>query len=119
MLPAKVADHDTKAANRFAAGIYIPGYAAPPRAILNTLDVVRSLGLAPALLHNIQMSSKLLYLSAAMSALTSVAHSNMHWDIAPSFQSLSLPASICALDAWWQVGGYFLLNGDLSNYYLN
>ena len=60
------------------------------------------------------MSSQLLYLSAAISALTSVAHSNMHFDVAPAFQSLSLPASICGLNAWWQVGGYFLLNGMSS-----
>ena len=92
----------------------VPGFAAPPPTYLNSLPGRGPPPRPPSLLHTIQMSSKLLYLSALISALTSVAHSNMHFEIAPAFQSLSLPASICGLDAWWQVGGYFLLNGASS-----
>ena len=57
------------------------------------------------------MYSKSLALSAVISALAAFGHSQMGLDLLPAFQSLSPPAAHSAQNAWWQVSGYFTLNG--------
>jgi hypothetical protein len=59
-------------------------------------------------------SSKLLYLSAIISAVTCVAHSNIGLEIAPVLQTTAFPAGHFGQNAWWQVSGYFLLNGIIQ-----
>jgi hypothetical protein len=62
------------------------------------------------------MSSKLLYLSAILSAVTSVAHSQIGLEIGPVLQTVPLPAGHFGQNGWWQVSGYFLLNGIFGNW---
>lgn len=57
------------------------------------------------------MYSKSLALSAVISALAAFGHSQMGLDLLPAFQSLSPAAAHSAQNAWWQVSGYFTLNG--------
>jgi len=61
------------------------------------------------------MSSKLLLVAAAISALTAVAHTDMGPKMAPSLAGLTSPANHAPLNAWYQVSGYFILNGQLVN----
>jgi hypothetical protein len=60
------------------------------------------------------MSSKLLLAGALVSTVTCFAHTNLGFKMAPALRSLALPASHAGQNGWYQVSGYFLLNGTKS-----
>jgi len=62
------------------------------------------------------MSSKLLAISALISAITSVGHTLMGLnEVAPPLQTLLDPvARHAGQNGWWQISGYFLLNGSVT-----
>jgi len=61
------------------------------------------------------MSSKLLLVASAISVLTSVAHTDMGPKMAPGIAGLTFPNNHAPLNGWYQVSGYFILNGMDSN----
>ena len=61
--------------------------------------------------HLLAMSSPLLILSAVISGISSVGHSQLGFEVAPALQTLSALPRHAGQNGWWQISGYFILNG--------
>jgi hypothetical protein len=59
--------------------------------------------------HLLAMYSQLLIVSAVISGISSVGHSQLGF--APALQTLSALPRHAGQNGWWQISGYFILNG--------